>query len=179
MRELEGEAFVIFMKCLEYVDLPTRDGLNLINDFPMTDEMRALPDMMKEWDHWIAAARESAALNAITEGTTTMQAVAEDAVEAVFAKYFFSNESVGRPRFNLCIAMMKFSTHQIHHAFGRVHGLPYPNKDGSHTYGEPRYALEEAMTGRSSLSRDVETKMRAFSVAVAGRVGFDLEAVLK
>jgi hypothetical protein len=173
-----------FMTSMEDLNLPTRDGIELVNDLEVTSEMRKAPGWLDEWNYWKGAALACAALN-YKEGESGRPQNTEEHVGDVFAEYFMTVNPLAKPRYNVAIAAMKFATHQVRHAFGRVHGLPYPDPDGTRSYTTldldiktaVSAAVETAATGSSKLEREAEERWPKFLEATAERVGFDMKNI--
>ena len=167
-----------FMEEMEDPNLPTRDGIKVITDFEPDEEIaRAAPGWQNQWDYWKAAALECAALN-YKEGEAHMPTNTEEHVGDTYAKHFMTTNPLASPHYNVSIGMMKFATHQVLHAFERVHGLSYPDPDGTRAYGTPGPALETAAFGSSALEREVGELWPKFIEDTAKRVGFDIKSIL-
>ncbi len=167
-----------FMDGLQDVNLPTRNGLKLIEEFPADDETaQGTPGWVDQWNYWKGAALECAALNH-KEGEAQMPTNTEEHVGDTYAKHFMTTNPLAAPKYNVSIAMMKFATHQVARAFERVHGLSYPDPDGTRAYETPGPALETAAFGSSAVEREVGELWPKFIEATAERVGFDIKSIL-
>lgn len=168
--------FFAFVESLEDINLPVTDGLETINSLITDEEMRALPDLLKELEHWTAAARALAKFNMVAGAIAypyTKQQIGD-----VYAQYFMRTDALATPRYNICIAIMKFATHQTSHALGQTMDVPYPNADGTRDYLTPGPAIETAYFGHSNLEEELSNAWRPFLHETAARHSFDLNAAL-
>ncbi len=172
----KADLFLDFVSTLVDVNISPKLGLAIIDIFEVDDDMRAHADLMKEWKHWTNAARATAALN-LTPGTSTSDDT-KNHIGDVYAQYFMLTGSVATPRYNLCIALMKFATHQTLHAFGSTQGLPYPNADGTRDYATPGPAIESAYFGHNEIEDSVANLWPEFLRETAERLDFDFDAML-
>lgn len=170
--DAEYDTFSEFTATLDDPNISPEKGLEVIRGFVLVDMMLSREDMMTEWHHWYAAAGAAAALN---EGSPR---VTEEEVYTVAAKYVLLDSLLATPRYNMCISMMHFTMHQLMHAFGRIHDLPYPHSDGSRTYNDPSSALEEAFGGKSVRMEAVEGMWKDFLRCSSERAGLNVDAIL-
>lgn len=166
------ETFAAFTSTLDDPNISPEEGLDVIHSFELDDDMRSRADMMKEWDHWVAGAEAAAALNA------KLPHVTEDGVYTVAAKYVLLDDLICKPRYNMCASLMHFAVHQLRHAFGRIHGLPYPHADGSRTHNDPGSALEVAFNGSSVLEDAVHEMWRDFLLRSGERARLPVHEIL-
>ena len=168
----ENEVFICFMGAMEDLDTTAEDGMVCIQSIP-EEKFQGNAHVWKEWQYWRTAAEAAASLNLKENASKCTLA----AVKILLEKYMLQHTPITRPISNMGQGLMKFTNHQLWHAFAALNGLPPRDKEGGRTFDHPAEAMAEAFDGNAQKEAEIGRLWRHWIKETVQEVGFDMTAI--